>query len=340
VLDVYRHLGSATLKTGEQLEVGVVHCPDPSWGAQVQPLLGHKDSHVRFTLDAAFAHPLDDLDMRFYVGTIGGQAITNIMIAGAAGSGGKAGILGHVYTRPEHRQKGAFRHLMAAQMDDCRRSGYVALTLGTAFESHPYWIYHSFGFRSIDGVSGKMKWLARPGADAEWFLTGPTSVRPMRWGDWPRMDLLAFQPPAVHEPLPRSWTFRVKDQGGGVEGLFQLRQRTVSRSAPITPVALVTDAGAVAGWAVLQPDDLAFGDGYLLDLYVHAAFEADAPKLLDAMPWPRHARVSVYTSGDDTYRTRTLNRAGFRPVATLPGWLKHQAESADLHVLARTPEPS
>ena len=40
---MYRLLGSARLKTGEQMEIGVVECPDPSWGAQVKPLLGHKD---------------------------------------------------------------------------------------------------------------------------------------------------------------------------------------------------------------------------------------------------------------------------------------------------------
>src|SRR3954447_5955072 len=176
---MYRHLGSAQLRTGEQMEIGVVECPDPSWGAQVKPLLGHKDRPTQEFFDAAFERRLDELDARFYLGTVGGFAVSNVMIVGArpgtaaAGEGsatgpGAAGILGHVYTRPEHRQKGAYRHLMAAQMDDCRRLGYRALTLGTGFETHPYWIYHSFGFRSIDGTSGKMKWLADSEFEPSW----------------------------------------------------------------------------------------------------------------------------------------------------------------------------
>ena len=332
---MYRYLGSATLKTGEQLELGVVHCPDPSWGAQVKPLLGHKERMIHFTIDAAFAQPLDDLDMRFYLGTIAGQAVTNVMIAGAPGPGGKAGLLGHVYTRPEHRQKGAYRHLMAAQMDDCKRGGYIAFTLGTVFESHPYWIYHSFGFRSIDGVSGKMKWLASDDCEASWFRPGPTILRSMHWDDWPRMNLLAFQPEAADEPLPRSWTFRVKGPGGNVEGLFQTMQRNIARSWAITPLALVTEAGAVAGWAVLQPDDLAFGDGFLVDLYVHPAFQRDAPRLLAAMSWPDGARVAAYTTGQHTYRTTALTHAGFHPIISLPGWLKNGAEATDVNVFVR-----
>src|SRR5918912_1271604 len=169
---MYRYLASARLKTGEQMEIGVVECPDPSWGAQVKPLLGHKDRPIQEFFDAAFERRLDELDAHFYLGTVGGFAVTNVMIVGARG----AGILGHVYTRPAHRQKGAYRHLMAAQMDDCRRLGYRALTLGTGFETHPYWIYHSFGFRSIDGTSGKMKWLADPDFEPSWFRPGAADV--------------------------------------------------------------------------------------------------------------------------------------------------------------------
>ncbi len=341
---MYRYLGSARLKTGEQMEIGVVECPDPSWGAQVKPLLGHKDRPTQEFFNAAFERPLDDLETRFYLGTIGGLAISNVMIvgarSGAAGEGtaaglGAVGILGHVYTRPEHRQKGAYRHLMAAQMDDCRRLGYQALTLGTGFETHPYWIYHSFGFRSIDGVSGKMKWVAGDGFEESWLRPGATRVRPMRWDDWPRLNLLAFQPPAANEPLPRSWTFRVKGQGGAVEGMFQVMQRNVARGSQITALALESERGVPVGWAVLQPDDLAFGDGRLLDLYVHPAFEADAPQLLAHVPWPERGRVAAYTTGDDNYRTSALEQAGFRRAASLPGWLRDGDSQLDLAVWTR-----
>jgi GNAT superfamily N-acetyltransferase len=332
---MYRQLGSVALKSGEQMEIGVVRCPDPSWGAQVIPLLGHKSRETRDHFQRAFAGPLDDLDTRFYVGTIGGFAVTNVMIVGSRG----AGILGHVFTRPEHRQKGAFTHLMRAQMDDVRRDGYRLLTLGTGFETHPYWIYHGFGFRSIDGVSGKMKWLADPGAERDLFRPAPSQVRPMRWDDWAWLNAACFQPAAPDEELPRSWVFRAKAQGGAAEGMFQQLQRNVSRNEPITALALQSDTGATVGWVVLQPDSLALGDGASCDLYVLPGFRAEAHRLLAEVPWP-HSRVAAYTSytsGPAGWRAAALRAAGFEPAARLPGWLRRDGEPVALDVLVRGP---
>lgn len=327
---MYTHLGSVILKTGEQMELGVIRCPDPSWAKQVMALLGHKSRETRDHFEAAFAGPLDDLETRFYVGTIGGFAMTNVMIVGARG----AGILGHVYTAPEHRQKGAYSQLMAAQMEDTRRAGYRILTLGTGFETHPYWIYHGFGFRSIDGMSGRMKWLAEPDAEAGHFRPGATTVRPMRWDDWAALNVLAFQPLAPDEELPRSWTFRVKGQGS-LEGSFQTLRRNIARKSPVTPLTLVTEHGAAVGWAVLQPDEVAFGDGWLVDLYVHPAFQADAGRLLAALPWPDRGRVAAYSAAPDGYRAAALREAGFQQIAELPGWLRRGETPVPLRVFTR-----
>ena len=68
----------------------------------------------------------------------------------------------------------------AQQIPAGGRIGYAILTLGTGFESPPYWIYHSFGFRSIDGTSGRMKWLATPDAETSWFRAGDATARPLR----------------------------------------------------------------------------------------------------------------------------------------------------------------
>ena len=357
---MYTYLGSVPLKSGEQMDLGVIRCPDPSWGAQIKPLLGHKDRPAKEFFDAAFERPLDSLETRFYVGTIGGIAVTTVMIVGARGPAGGVGILGHVYTRPEHRQKGAYSQLMAAQMEDIRRAGYGALTLGTGFETPPYWIYHRFGFRSIDGVSGKMKWLANDEVEAQHFRPGAAIVRPMRWDDWPQLNLLAYQPaePATvcgqaaageasagggreehhsrtSEELPRSWVFRVKEQGGAVEGMFQAMRRNMARGVPITALTLASAHGAAVGWAILQPDELSFADGWLLDLYIYPAFRDEAPHLLEALPWPPRERVVAYSSAPDGYRAAALRAYGFKVVAELPGWLRRGHERCSLRVFAR-----
>lgn len=327
---MYTYLGTTTLKTGEQMDLGVVRCPDPSWAPQIQPLLGHKGRETKDHIEAALSGPLDELDTRFYLGTIGGRAVTNVMIVGARG----VGILGHVYTVPEHRQKGAYGALMATQMADIQRQGYRILTLGTGFESHPYWIYHKFGFRSIDGTSGRMKWLADPEAEARHFQAGATTVRAMRWDDWAALNILAFQRQEPDEELPRSWTFRLKGQGS-LEGSFSTLRRNLARKAPITPLVIESEHGAVTGWAVLQPDEMAFGDGWLIDLYVHPQFRAGAHQLLEAIPWPEHGRVAAYSSEPDGYRAAALRAAGFSEMTRLPSWMKRGESPVDLRVFVR-----
>jgi predicted N-acetyltransferase YhbS len=333
---VYTRLGEAVLKTGERMEIGVVECPDPAWAGQVAPLLGHKGPEWRHHIEAALREPLDELQTLFYLGLVEGRAITNVMIAGARRGASRCGILGHVYSRPEHRRKGAFAHLMAAQMEHSRHLGYRVLTLGTGFETPPYWIYHRFGFRSIDGASGRMTWLAAPEAEGEWFRPGATSARPMRWDDWAPLNLLAYQPAAPDEELPRSMVFRLTGQGS-LEGSFlRARLPLPARQSPRTAaelrqslaesqlaaLTLESEHGAAVGWAVLRPDDLALGEGWLLDCYAHPAFRGATEQLLSAVPWPAGRRVAAYSSPPDGYRAAALRRAGFRPVAELPQWLE------------------
>jgi hypothetical protein len=333
---LYTHLGQVTLKTGEQLELGCVRCPDPSWGAQLIPLLGHKSRESREHFEQAFAGPLDELDTRFYIGTIGGVAVTNVMIVGALRSCGGVGILGHVYTKPEHRQKGAYNALMAAQMQHIRADGYRILNLSTGFETHPYWIYHRYGFRSIDGVSGKMKWLADPAAEADYFTPAPTRVREMRWDDWAPIEVLAYQPVLPDEPLPRSVLFGLKGQGS-IESPFQAVRRRVRRREPISAVVLETERDATVGWAALQPDPFAFGDAQQLDLYVHGTFADGAGRLLEVLPVSATGRLTAYSMLPDGYRTAALKAAGFRQTAELPDWLKRpDGERMPLRVYTRT----
>jgi GNAT superfamily N-acetyltransferase len=336
---VYTHLGEATLKTGERLVCGVVTAPDGEWAPRLEPFLAHKQPEWRYHIQQSLQQPLDQLETRFYVGTLGeptGPIITNVMVASARG----VGLLGYVFTAPEHRQKGAYAALMAHQMDHSRRLGHHTLTLTTAFESPAYWIYHRFGFRSIDRTSGRMKWEAAPDAEARWFQPGKTAVYPMVWDDWSALNLAALRVPPLGEPpeeRPRSWAFRLMTYGTA-EGTFAQvfapwgrRPRYAARYA----ATLRTEHGAVVGWVVLKADELTLETGTLLDLYVHPAFVDDAPKLLEGVPWPDTGRVSAYTSRPDGYRAATLKGAGFRPRGTLVGWWEHDGETFDLHAFTK-----
>lgn len=327
---MYSHLGSVQLKTGQQMDCGVVLAPDHQWAEQIRPLLSHKGREWGYHIASALEGPLDQLETRFYIGTVGGRAITHVQIVSARG----VGILGHVYTVPEYRQRGAYSQLMAFQMEDCRRLGIKIMTLGTGFETHPYWIYQRFGFRSIDATSGRMKWLAEAGAERAWFRAGVTAARRLRWDDWAALNVAAMQSPSPDEELPRSWAFRLKTYGNAESSFVQLFYQW-SRGAADHALTLETEHGAVVGWAVLKLDDLTFGEGRLLDLYVHPSFRDDGYKLLEALNWPQAGRVAAYTTGPEGHRALLLRTAGFRQVAALPGWFRHGGESMDLHVFTR-----
>lgn len=338
---MYTRLGEAGLTTGERMEIGVVDCPDPAWAPRVAPLLGHKGPPWMDHIGAALRAPLDALRTRFYLGLLDGTPITNVMIVGTSRPPVACGILGHVYTRPEQRRKGAYAHLMAAQMEHTRQSGYGVLTLGTGFETPPYWIYHRFGFRSIDGVSGRMKWLATPDAEAAWFRPGRAQPRPMRWEDWPALNLLAYHPTEPDEEAPRSTVFHLAGHGS-LEGSF-LRAwpplaaaLAAADTAGPRPAALTleTEHGAAAGWAILQPPppaadaagggEVAAAGPWLLDCYVHPRFRGETDRLLAALPWPAGTPAIAWSGPPDGYRAAALRRAGFAPAAATPAppeWL-------------------
>lgn len=326
---MYTRLGDELLKTGERMEAGVVLGPDAEWLPRMVPFLGHKNPEYRAHIRGALEGPLDDLRTRFYVGTVEGEVISQIMVVGDRG----AGILAHVYTHPDHRRKGACSRVMQHQMQDCRRAGFRVICLGTGYDSAPYWIYHSFGFRSIAPESGRMKWVAAPGAEEELFRPGPAAVREAGWGDWGYFDLLGFQPVQLGEELPRSPVLGAKGQDS-LEGRYVAFQARRGRESQIQARVLVSESGATVGWAFLAPDTHWYRDVWLVDLYTHPNFEDRLPNLAAALEWP-DAPVAAYLTSPEGAKATALAAAGFRRISTLPEWLAWDGARKDLGVWLR-----
>jgi hypothetical protein len=328
---MYTRLGDAKLKTGETMQIGVIVAPDAEWRERVAAFLGHKGpswcEHIRRALDG----PLDGLETLFYVGTIGDEILTQVMIVGSAG----AGILGHVFTRPDQRRKGAYQQLMARQMQDTAERGYRVLTLGTGFDSAPYWIYHSFGFRSIYEGTGIMKWAAAPEAESDLLRPRPTQVRDLRWGDGAALCLLSVQPLGRDEEWPRSMTMSLTGvgllEGPSIE--LQLRREREPNSRG---KALATEDGLAVGWATIMPDHRWFGQHLVFDAHVHPNFAERLADLVDAIDWP-NARVVAYTRAHAPRKSAALSRHGFQRVAILPRWLTVGGQTDDVAVWSRDP---
>jgi hypothetical protein len=332
---VYRELGAARLTTGERLQLGVVRGPDAEWRARIAALLGHKPGHYRYHVEAALARPLDELDTRFYVGHLDGEPLSQVMVAGARG----AAILGHVYTVPEWRRRGAYRALMSAQMDDTRAAGYRLLTLSTRFDSHPYWIYHHFGFRSVAPGSGAMRWQAEQGDEDAYLRPAATTARELRWSDWGALNMTALRAIAPGEELPRSLLLGLKGQQDAEGAFADLRWQLDRQSGPgvgSQARVLESETGAVAGWALLAPERRWFGDAWTLDVYCLPGFWDRAAALVEGLRWP-DAPVALYAAGQGPARARLAQSRGFAAVGVLPRWLRLEGRQVDVAVWVRPP---
>jgi GNAT superfamily N-acetyltransferase len=318
---MYRFLGRVTLTSGEELELGVVEAPDPTWAEQIVPFLAHKGGHWAYHIRESLRAPLDDLDTRFYVGRMAGRVITQVMIVGARG----VGILGHVFTLPEHRRKGAYGALMEAQMLDVQRRGSQILTLSTGFDSHPYWIYHRHGFRSIVPENGHMIWSAASGNVERYWAYHRGTIRPARWDDWGHLSLLMERPADAQEEQPRSFYFHLLERGS-MEGPYLTLRATMHRDPTIRASVLeaVTPEGvpgAIAGIAVAAPEPNSFSALRLLDFTIQPRWQDQTIQLIRAT-LDNAGPTVAYANETDAPRADALKSAGFAQCAVLPRWLQ------------------
>ena len=345
----YTHLAAATLPTGQPLQYGVVLAPDREWAPRILPFLAHKQPKWRSHIGAALDHSLDALETRFYVATLGdatGPVVSLVMVAAASRPAGRVGLLGYVFTAPEHRGKGIYTALMSHQMDDCRRAGFTILTLTTQRDSTAWRIYERFGFRADHPTTGgRMHWYARPTAQEDWFRPSPLTLHPMVWDDWPALNLTAVRVPSPgeREDPPRSWHLHLPTHNTA-EGTFSDVLPAWAQSIGKRPrerashaVTLRSDTGAVAGWLIAVPDRLTLAEALHVDLYLHPQFaKVGTPILQEALKAiPDDRPLTAYVTDPSGYRTTALHAAGFAPATTLPSWLPLEERLLDVHAYAK-----
>ncbi|MXX02819.1 MAG: GNAT family N-acetyltransferase [Gemmatimonadetes bacterium] len=353
---MYTPIADKTLRTGETLEIGVVlapdnhapngdHAPDGDHAPAdqetddnmaadhaplVRPILAHKSSNEQWHLDEVFASRVDPLETRFYLGRLDGRSVCNIMVSEHDG----IGIVSHVYTMPEHRRKGIARLVMTEQMADFQvRSGRY-LTLSTGYDTHPYYLYHGFGFRSVVPESGHMKYMRHAEFEAAHFRVdedGEARVIPGDWKHWPSLNVLCAQdgPPFLRNVGlghvgPRMF------EGAYLELMKQTRD-----DEDVQVRLVVTERGAVVGYATLVPDARWRGETLLLDLTIHAAFRAQLKALLESFALPFGRKVLCHVEPGDGPKTTALEGAGFIHEATLRQQFKAAGNVLDVEVYAR-----
>ena len=307
-----RQLAEVTLKSGQLMQCLLVEEPEARWAEDIRDLLVHKREHVHWHIGQCVAGPLDALETRFYLGVVDGEAVGNIMTVEHGG----IGILGHVFTRPEQRRKGIASRIMTAQMEDFRERDGRALTLGTGFDSPPFWIYHSYGFRSIAEGSGAMWYWGEPEQADELWRAALTGTAPPRWEHWPLVNLLCAQP---HGDRLRHAARRVWGQRSFEGDFMKYKRELDAEDSSIAARLLENEAGLVVGWASVEDDPLWGGTAALLDLFVHPAAWQGASGLLTALPLPPKP-IFAYAD-EDSPKNDVLQAQGFSLQASWPEYL-------------------
>jgi GNAT superfamily N-acetyltransferase len=322
---MYTHLDTETLKTGETLEIGLVEAPDETLAGQIERLLAHKGEEWREHIHAALQGETDRLETRFYLGLLDGESVANIMTVESLG----VGILGHVFTRPEHRRKGICRAVMARQMEHFRQRGGHVLTLGTGFDSPPYWIYHSFGFRSLKG--GFMRYSVEPDRvfEERWFAPGPAKVVPAEWRHGPLIALVASFPGSEYLRSAAWKVFGI----GNLEGPMIQFMHDRRENPAVNAVMLETEHGAVAGCATVHPMG-SWPGVWLVDVFTHPNFFDRTADLVNGVPAPT-GRLIAMADAEAAQKAALLESCGFEQEGTLRRFLRAGETIRDVRVYAK-----
>ncbi len=324
---MYDKLGEVLLKTEERMEVGVITAPDALHAEEMQQFLGHKPGNYKWHIERCVTEVLDALETRFYVGKLDGNVITNIMTVEYEG----IGILGHVFTLPQQRRKGAAKGVMAYQMEDFRQRTGSALYLGTGYNSHPYYIYHSFGFESVYPESGFMKYQVNEDFEERYFAPAHAHPKPVEWHDWPKVTALSG---IVGWDALRSLAWNVYGPTNLEGGFLSFKHDLETEDTYADAKLLRSSGGAIVGWATLGRDTRWRPVTAVLDLFFHPNFADAVPALLSAVAFPA-SKVQCYVDSGAEKKAAVLETAGF----TCEGRFKDQFTSGgqryDVLVFAR-----
>jgi GNAT superfamily N-acetyltransferase len=325
---MFTELGTTVLKSGEEVEVGVVTGPDAAWHDRLDGFLAHKGgiwSHeVRFVLSEPCG-----LDARFYVLHRGGVPFSHIMTTTLQG----VGILGHVYTNPDDRGQGAATLLMQKQLEHFQSQGERSLYLGTTYDSPAFHIYRKQGFVGLEDASGHMTFTPSTltAFEGEYFALDNATVIPLDWPHWPASAPLFL---SAEGGYTRHVGLKMLGQSL-VEGpllplVNEQHEKSLEGLPPTAFVVQKPNNGAVVGLASWQ-DDTFWPDTKVVDLFCHTNYWHLAGELLEPMNELKGQRLAAYAEVGFAEKEKALLDFGFKPVITLPDWLKNVDEKAETH---------
>lgn len=323
---MYTKLSDVKLKTGEDMQIGIVLAPDMGYVERINDVLHHKGEPWLTHVDKALKGEITGIETRFYIGHLNGHVIANIMTV----EYNRTGILGHVFTRPEHRRKHACTLIMSHQMEDFKRRDGGLLLLGTGYNSPAYWIYHSYGFRSISEGSGFMRFSTEEDFEKHHFTPGEVKVVDVEWKHWPVMNVLTSVPSIETLRSLGLGVYGIASfEGGFLNFIRRLEDQRVKAKL------LESSSGAVVGCITLEQDHKWRDSTYILDMFTHPNFTSHYDKLLSALDLPEGKIQCYVDAGSPDEKMTALKQAGFDREAMLKNQFVYHGKWFDVYIYAK-----
>lgn len=305
------HLSDVTLKSGEPMRIVRIDAPDPAWKDRILPFLQHKGDPWLWQMELALEKGLGACAQRYYLGVLdGGEVVGNIMTTESMEP--PIGILGHVFTPPEHRRKGICSHLMVAVTEDFRARGGRAMFLHTGYDSPPYHIYAAHGFVGYRDT-GTMAWMLEKDFWARQFAPRPVTVRATDWADWAPLEALSEVDTGWYVRSPQLDLYGF----GGFEGQYIRVRRDLHEGRLLDFRVLAAEDGAVLGYALLGRYRRFPGEPLTLDIFVHPNFVEHAGELAQAVVGGHRGKMLAFGDSAAEGKSEALAAAGFSPEATV-----------------------
>jgi GNAT superfamily N-acetyltransferase len=328
---MYTPLGTVALKNGESADLGLIKGPDTDWADRIDDdLLSHKGPTWRWGNRIMLTRELG-IDALFYVLHRKGDPFANVMTIEYKG----IGILGHVFTRPEDRRKGAASLIFDGLMPHFRNRGGRALILGTGYDSPAYHIYKSYGFEGVMSQSGTMAYYPQGQGpfEAQYLVPGPTTIERFGPKHYPVAPLLFLKDcPGTVRMTPGKLFGRASSEGAFISLLRSELEREAENQSPRTAILVQQETEAVLGYATTDRDPI-WPNTCVVDLFCLPNAWHRGNDLLNFINWPGADRYVSYCDAGWKAREDILDSAGFRPCATLPKWLaKNRTESEKIDI--------
>ena len=324
---MYTKLTDVKLKTGENMEIGVVFAPDQEHSEGISKVLHHKGEPWLSHVNRALSGDIKELETRFYIGKLDGQVVANIMTV----EYNHTGVFGHVFTIPEQRRKHICSQIMEQQMSDFRRRGGGILILGTGFNSHPYWIYHSFGFRSIIENTGFMRYSTDDDFEIKHFTPSKdTKAVDVQWKHWSVMNVLMSANEAeLMKSVSSGFYGKINYEGGFLHFIKRIEDGNLKARL------LESESGAVVGCITLDRDHRWAGNTYILDMFMHKNFVPHYDTLLNSIQLPEGKMQCYVAENSPDEKIKALQKSGFEQEAMLKKQFSYGSESYNVFLYSK-----